>query len=133
MRDYIYGCMVDFSTLKGRTCINIINIDDEELHFYLENGLKLVMHHQQDCCESVYIESIVGDLNDLIGSEILLAEEVRSFENIEGTKPKYQDESFTWTFYKLATKKGFVDIRWYGTSNGYYSESVSCTLIKEQV
>jgi len=68
---------------------------------------------------------IVGDLEDLKNSPLITAEEVtHSDENPEGvTAPEYQD-SFTWTFYKFSTRKGYVDIRWYGGSNGYYSESV---------
>lgn len=79
--------------------------------------------HWQDCCESVTIEDIVGDLEDLVGEPILLAEEATSDENPDGVTKEYQD-SFTWTFYKFATRKGYVDIRWYGESNGCYSESV---------
>ena len=73
---------------------------------------------------------IVGDLIDLIGNPILMAEEVSNEgENPIGVKvPEYQD-SFTWTFYKLATIKGSVTISWYGESNGYYNESVSFAAI----
>jgi hypothetical protein len=115
---------VDFSILKGKILSTVEIIDDDEIIFTTREGEKYRMYHFQDCCETVSIEDICGDLKDLIDSEILLAEEVsNSDENPDGVPiPKYQD-SFTWTFYKLATAKGFVTIRWYGESNGYYSES----------
>lgn len=80
--------------------------------------------HYQSCCEFVYIESITGDMADLLGSPILLAEESTSEQTPEGFQHQYEPDSQTWTFYKLATIKGYVDIRWFGSSNGYYSERV---------
>lgn len=96
----------------------------DELTFFLTPTTGYKLYHIQDCCESVYVEDIIGDLADLIGSPILQAEEVTSNENPPGVEPQEYQDSFTWTFYKLATIKGSVTIRWYGESNGYYSESV---------
>lgn len=100
----------------------IVNEDKTEIVFITENDIIYKMFHEQDCCESVWIEDICGDLNDLIGSPILIAEKSTNYEN---PIDKQYDDSFTWTFYKLATNKGYVDLRWYGTSNGYYSEEIN--------
>lgn len=89
------------------------------LAFLMSDGMFYVFYHEQDCCEAVYIEDIAGDLNDLIGTPLVQAEETSNEE-----RDNYCDKSQTWTFYKFATNKGSVTIRWLGESNGYYSESV---------
>lgn len=118
--------MPELKDLIGKTMARVENRSYEEIVFTTDDGEQYRLYHDQDCCESVTVESIVGDLADLVGEPILVAEEATNRdENPPGvTVPEYQD-SFTWTFYKLATRKGYVDIRWYGKSNGYYSERVS--------
>jgi hypothetical protein len=115
---------VPFDSIKGMTFASIQNIDNGRIVFTTDGGEVFTMYHEQDCCESVSVESITGDLNDLIGSPILLAEEATGERPADAPVPEYVD-SETWTFYKLATIKGYVDIRWLGESNGYYSESVT--------
>lgn len=104
--------------LQGKTLNNVaVDRENDEIIFTTTTGEKYKMYHQQDCCESVTIEDINGDINDLINTPILLAEE-RTNEN----ETDWGHETFT--FYTFRTSKGDVDIRWHGESNGYYSESV---------
>lgn len=122
---------VEFKRLLGETFDSVERIDDDESIIFKAGRRVYTMKHDRDCCETVEIESIVGDLNDLVGSPILLAEEAVSHIPPEG-REAIQYGSETWTFYKLATSKGYVDIRWYGESNGYYSEEVDLYMeIKE--
>lgn len=119
--------MAEFSELVGKTLIAIEGqIGGETISFTADDGSSYKLYHAQDCCENVDIDDIVGDLSDLIGSPILVAEEATSDSetNSDLLKRDDSDESYTWTFYKLRTLKGSVDIKWYGSSNGYYSESV---------
>lgn len=71
-------------------------------------------------CVEVTVEDVVGDWSDLIGSPLLLVEETIGSHDPEADG----GESYTWTFYRFATVKGYVTVRWYGESNGYYSETV---------
>lgn len=122
----------NFSKLKGKTLAFIDNSDNSVLTFTTKDGEVYQLYHSQDCCENVYIEDICGDLTDLVDYPLLIAEEVcYCNQTPDGVNnPEYQDESYTWTFYKLATVRGYVTIRWYGESNGYYSERVDFSQIK---
>lgn len=113
-----------FAELVGKTILDIQGLEkgSDEVVFVCSDGSKYKMYHLQDCCETVEVEDVYGDPKDLIGHNILIAEEN---SNCEGPKLNEYDDHYTWTFYKLATIKGYVDIRWYGTSNGYYSEEVT--------
>lgn len=116
-----YNTKIEDIIGKTLTSVERTDYDGDTLTFYADDGTIYDMYHSQDCCESVTIEDICGDLQDLVGSPILMAEEVYSDAE---TKDAW-DESATWTFYKFATAKGYVTIRWYGTSNGYYSETAT--------
>lgn len=159
-----------FAVLKGKVLTKIENKNNEELIFTTNTDEVYKLYHKQDCCEKVTIEDICGDLKDLIGEPLLVAEVVEYNNKEERRKSlrtpeadsngRYYDRSIihslsedianvigwgelnqirdaygqvalpavggseTWTFYKLDTIKGGVTIRWYGASNGYYSEKV---------
>lgn len=97
---------------------NTIQSTGDEMKFFFTNGEMVRFYHYQDCCENVSIDEIEGSLNDLLNHPLIMAEETWN----TGTEDGY--DSFTWTFYKFATIKGYVTVKWYGTSNGYYSEGV---------
>jgi hypothetical protein len=120
----IFGENISFTQLLGEKLQHIHVSDNKEfMLFFINSELTrgYIMYHDQACCESVTITDVDGDLTDLINSPILMAQEEVSklSHDIE-----HEEDSFTWTFYKLATIKGYVTLRWIGESNGYYSESV---------
>lgn len=115
----------ELDVLVGQV-VTKIDHGDYYVLFTLENGDKYELHHNQSCCEDVHLEDIIGNLDDLVGSPILKAEVVTSDTNPSDIdmSERFQD-CFMWTFYHFATIKGYVTLRWYGDSNGYYSVEVS--------
>lgn len=106
----------------GKTIVEIrgANKGSDHISFLFSDGSCFKMYHPQECCETVEVEDICGDINDLLNIPLLGAE----------VSVNNDDESAIWTFYKFHTQKGYVDIRWYGTSNGYYSEEVEIRYFK---
>lgn len=107
------------SELIGKTVVEIHGMekDSEEIRFVCDDGTIYKMYHDQCCCENVWLEDVNGNVENILNSPIL------RFDEKEQENPDAED-SGTYTFYTIATIKGYVDLRWNGESNGYYSESV---------
>lgn len=121
-----YEDRVEISALSGKVLTEIRGAEagSDEVYFTTADGETYKMFHSQDCCESVSLVDVVGDVADLIGEPLYASEETNSETDPEGYKRDYPPDSFTWTFYKLGTRKGWVTLRWLGESNGYYGEGV---------
>lgn len=121
-----YKYKAEPSELNGRNAKEIYINEGDQILFLMENDDLYMMHHYQDCCESVFIDE--NDTN--IPS---------NFKNVDiislDARTEYGESewgSITWTFYKLVTSKGTYDITWKGESNGYYSERVDFTKIPKE-
>lgn len=107
--------------LKGQV-IKTFDIGDVSIGIELENGQKYSLYHEQDCCEYVRLIKSEGNIENIIGSEVTLAEEDSS--EPDGYNEKY-DDSHTWSKFTLKTVKGQFTAWFLGESNGYYNESMT--------
>ena len=107
----------NITELIGKEWTKVVVNEYNDILTFENDQEVLTFFHCEDCCETVMIDQIDGNLSDLEGSCILRAEEWT----------KDDPEAYgvgQWTFYRFATIKGYVTIRWYGESNGYYSVAV---------
>lgn len=114
--------LVKIEALVGKTLKSIEGLKKHSGYvlFETKEGEKFAMYHDYECCESVSLEDFECDITKVSGAIIKSAQEVQS-----------SGASCTWTFYKIETNKGEIWMRWYGESNGYYSEAVSIYKINQ--
>jgi len=112
---------VKFSSLKGKV-LGKIKFSDLDysgrptlVEFETDRGFLYQMFHDQECCEEVYLEDINGDVEDILYTPILQAEESSGGESVEDSYGNIGE----WTFYRLATVKGYLVLRWFGFSETY--------------
>ena len=115
---------------SGRTITRVYGLELGETDIYIcfNEDEYIKMYHQGECCEEVDLDDICGNI-DLEGAVFYELVEKKSDVELEA-KEEYE-ESWTWTFYTIRTSKGYLDLRWYGSSNGYYSEEVDLEICYE--
>ncbi len=120
--------MSKFSDLEGLTITRIEGAQrDSGVILFTASDRLFRMCHHQDCCEHVVVESVTGNLADMLGEKVINAVEN---SNSDEAPRSLGDESYTWTTYTIRTQSATVVIRWYGVSNGCYSEAVDFQEIK---
>jgi len=115
---------IDAAALLGKTVTGISQIGGDRIEITTDDGKRYVMFHSQDCCESVDVHDIEGELQSLVGSPLVVAREESDEIWPDDVEKNEYCESFTWSRYFFETATAKVRIRWLGESNGYYSESV---------
>ena len=116
--------------LLGKTITDIeISGNKDWIVFTISDKEKYRMVHKQECSEGVYIEDINGDLYDLLNSPVLKAEKRSNKIDPElGTQSRVHKNSLgdnvEWTYYEIATIKGYVNFRWHGATNSCYALDV---------
>lgn len=99
------------------------DVGDESFRINFDDDTYISFYHSQDCCETVQIEDIVGELNNHIGRTIN-GISIKTNSDDPAPDDGYDPESYTWTYITIKTTAGYIDLRFFGSSNGYYSESV---------
>lgn len=107
------------SELVGET-IKVIKAEKESVYIEMESGKAWHIYHMYDCCETVFVYRIDGEIADLLGKEVTRFEEEQTDEFLFGHEPC---ESHTWTIYTIVAGGYKVVFYWLGESNGYYMET----------
>jgi hypothetical protein len=105
--------------LQGQTFSRVTHNDNE-----VQFDNQWILKHIQCCCGYVYIDEIIGNLRNLKGTPLIKAER-RISSGPEAALPEGEipSRSHTWTFFEFATVKGSVTIRFFGSSDGFCSET----------
>jgi 2-methylcitrate dehydratase PrpD len=122
--------MSNFNSVVGETITKVcgLSLESDCVEFAFESGKTARLLHYNDCYEHVRLIDFDGDVSDLIGGTIVAFEEEVSENQWPVVGYDFdmpEASSYTWTFYKIQTTKGYVWLRWLGESNGCYSESVT--------
>lgn len=111
--------------LLGKRIRQIFLADDRfALKFELETGEFLIARAYDDCCSYTWIENIENP-EAVIGSEVLLAEDIEMPESLKPSTFHPDSDCLQFYGFKIQTAKGTCVIDYRNDSNGYYGGSLN--------
>lgn len=98
-----------------------INEDQSVLAFYTDQGV-IAYETRGDCCSETWFADITG-VSALLGGTVQTADKVNmdGYNAEDGRTRQQHDEAYG---VKLTTDKGYCDIVFRNSSNGYYGGSI---------
>lgn len=107
--------------LIGKKIVGIyVNGDQERLTFVHPDGNTSTYLTYEDCCSETWFADITG-VNVLLGAQVLDVSEV-PLEEVDDGRSRQEFDAFYGV--KLRTDKGYADIVYRNSSNGYYGGSI---------
>lgn len=135
-----------FNSLLGLTLDNVTPMRDQEGLILSAGDMTFVLYHRpeqreyddhgepldDDIREDVRLDDICGDLTDLVGAPIVVADDRVSDRQSDAKRSRLEGCTvLPWTFYHLSTSKGSVVLRFYGSIDGCYAETAQLWLLPE--
>jgi hypothetical protein len=107
--------------LIGKTVSGLrVNEDQSILAFDHPDGTSTVYETYGDCCSETWFADITG-VSTLLGGTVIEAEEV-ALQMAQDSRTRQEEDKFYGV--KLRTDKGYADIVYRNSSNGYYGGNI---------
>ena len=108
--------------LIGKTVNRLLINDTETILAFCTSEVVIAYKTWGDCCSETWFSDITG-VNALIGGTVQTVDEVSvvSYNVLDGRTRQEYDEAYG---YKIVTDKGWVDIVFRNSSNGFYGGSI---------
>lgn len=107
----------DLDNLKTKSIKKIIGLDEgsHEVVFIFDPG-KVCLHNEWDCCETVVIDKIFGDVSDIINSPIIDVKisDKENYLNIlapEDDNDNFFGPTIEYRYYTIVTEEGQLSFR----------------------
>lgn len=109
-----------FELLKGQTILSVrgLEVGSELVEILTTDLNKFTLWFEYEGGDhNVAVVDIIGDPADIIGHQVMLAEETMSEATASDARGSgYHPEAMKWTFYRIRTHGGDLTFRWLGGS-----------------